>query len=172
MNQWDDSHFSIPELSIADPSPSANTSGEEETVSSIPVPVRYSSSSVISVTPLDQAAPSIFEATSDENSEVPLQSESVPELEINLVPSVPEVSSTSVTEPSLAEPQPPANRWTRSHLINQVIGKTRRQLGNICLFVNFVSLIYFGSLLCKRNSLNSKETKCGSLFPYLATRLL
>ena len=57
-----------------------------------------------------------------------------------------EVSSTSVTEPPVAEPQPPANRWSKSHPIYQVIGdpytsiQTRRQLGNICLFVNFVSL--------------------------------
>ena len=77
---------------------------------------------MISATPLNQVAPSISETTSDENSEVPLQSESVPELEINPVPSVPEVSSTSVTEPSLPEPQQPANRWTRSHPIYQVIG--------------------------------------------------
>ena len=109
------------------------------------VPDRDSSSSVIYATPLNQVAPSTSEATNDDNSDVPLQSESVPELEINHVPSVTEVSSTSVIEPSLAEPQPPANRWTRRFPIYQVIRKytviqTRRQLGNICLFVNFVSL--------------------------------
>ena len=99
-----------------------STFGKEETVSAIPVPDKDSRSSVIHVTPLNQAAPSISEATSDENSDVPLPSESVPELEINPVPFVTEVSSTSVIEPSLAEPQPPANRWTRSHPIYQVIG--------------------------------------------------
>ena len=122
MNKSVDSHFSIPEPTIVDPSPSTSTFGEEETISVILVPDKDSSSSVISITPLNQTAPSISEATSDENSEVPLQSESVPELEINLVLSIPEVSSALVTDPSLAEPQPPANRWTRSHPIYQVIG--------------------------------------------------
>ena len=73
-----------------------------------------------------------------------LQSESAPLLEHNSDPSVPEVSSTSVIEPSEAEPQLPALRWTKSHHIDQILGnphsgiKTRHQTGNICLFVNFL----------------------------------
>ena len=122
MNQWADSHFTIPEPSIADPFPSVSNLGEEETISGIPITDKDSISSVISATLLNQAEPSISETTSDKNSEVPLQFEYVPELEINLVPSVTEVSSTSVIEPSLDEPQPHANRWTRSHPIHQVIG--------------------------------------------------
>ena len=122
LSQYFLKDLSIPEPTITDPSPSASTFEEEETVSTTPVPNKDSSSSVIHVTPLNQAAPSISEATSNENSEVPLQSEFVPELEINPVSSVTEVSSTSVFEPSLAEPQPPANRWTISHPIYQVIG--------------------------------------------------
>ncbi|KAJ9547543.1 hypothetical protein OSB04_020086 [Centaurea solstitialis] len=41
--------------------------------------------------------------------------------------------------------QPPALRWTKDHPIDQVLGnpssgvKTRRQSGNICLYVNFIS---------------------------------
>ena len=51
-----------------------------------------------------------------------------------------------MTEPSEAEPQLPALRWTRIHPIDQVLGnpfsgiKTRHQSGNICIFVNFLSL--------------------------------
>ncbi|KAJ9552303.1 LOW QUALITY PROTEIN: hypothetical protein OSB04_016348 [Centaurea solstitialis] len=41
--------------------------------------------------------------------------------------------------------QPPALRWTKDHPIDQVLGnpssgvKTRRQAGNVCLYVNFIS---------------------------------
>ncbi|KAJ9545288.1 hypothetical protein OSB04_024995 [Centaurea solstitialis] len=41
--------------------------------------------------------------------------------------------------------QPPALRWTKDHPIDQVLGnpssgiKTRRQSGNVCLYVNFIS---------------------------------
>ena len=75
-----------------------------------------------------------------------MQSESAPLLEHNPDPSVPEVSSTSVIDPSEAEPQLAALNWTRSHPIDQILGnphsgiKTRHQTGNICLFVNFLSL--------------------------------
>ena len=94
LNQWADSYFSIPEPPIADPSPSAETQGEEETVSAMPTPDSDPSSSTISVTPLNQAAPSSTETSSSVNIDAALQSESVPETEINLVPSVTEVSST------------------------------------------------------------------------------
>ena len=49
-------------------------------------------------------------------------------------------------EPSEAERQLPALRWTRSHPIDKILGnphsgiKTRHQTGNIYLFVNFLSL--------------------------------
>ena len=58
LNQWPDSYFSIPEPSNADPSPSAETQGEEETVSTMPNPDSDPSSTTIFVTPLNQAAPS------------------------------------------------------------------------------------------------------------------
>ncbi|KAJ9557457.1 hypothetical protein OSB04_012071 [Centaurea solstitialis] len=70
-------------------------------------------------------------------------------------------SQTTVSEPSptnlLPDPssneastsgqvyQPPALRWTKDHPIDQVLGnpssgvKTRRQAGNVCLYVNFIS---------------------------------
>ena len=51
-----------------------------------------------------------------------------------------------MSEPLQGEPQLPALRWTSSPPIHQIIGdphsgiQTRRQSGNICLFVNFLSL--------------------------------
>ncbi|KAJ9542162.1 hypothetical protein OSB04_028668 [Centaurea solstitialis] len=61
-----------------------------------------------------------------------------------------------VPEPPIADPspqdlpdgqvyQPPALRWTKDHPIDKVLGnpssgiKTRRQSGNVCLYVNFIS---------------------------------
>ena len=111
----------------------------------MPTPDSDPSSSTISVTPLNQAAPST-ETSSSVIIDAALQSESIPEVEINLVPSVTEVSSTSASEPPQGEPQLPALRWTKSHPIDQILGnphsgiQTRRQSGNIYLFVNFLSL--------------------------------
>ena len=88
---------------------------------------------MIYVTPLNQAAPSSTETSSSVNIDASLQSEFVPEIEMNLVPSVIEVSSTSVSEPPHGEPQLPALRWTKSHPIDQILGnphsgiQTRRQ---------------------------------------------
>ena len=97
---------------------------------------------------LSQVAPTTSEAecstsSGDLNN---LQYESSPQLELISDPSALEVTSTSVSEPSIAEPQLPALRWTRSHPIDQVLRnphsgiKTRHQSDNIYLFVNFVSL--------------------------------
>ena len=103
---------------------------------------------MIATEPLSQVAPTTSKAKCSTSSEDlnSSQSESAPLLELNPDPSIPKVSSTSVTEPSEVEPQLPALRWTRSHPIDQVLGnpfsgiKTRHQSGNICLFVNFLSL--------------------------------
>ena len=103
---------------------------------------------MIAVEPLSQVAPTTSEAEYSTSSEDlnNLQSESAPLLEHNSDSSVPEVSSTSVIEPFEAEPQLRALRWTKSHPIDQILGnphsgiKTRHQTGNICLFVNFLSL--------------------------------
>ncbi|KAJ9545458.1 hypothetical protein OSB04_025165 [Centaurea solstitialis] len=59
----------------------------------------------------------------------------------NLLPD-PSVNEAS---PSGQVYQPPALRWTKDHPIDQVLGnpssgiKTRRQSGNVCLYVNFIS---------------------------------
>ena len=103
---------------------------------------------MIAAEPLCQVAPTTSEvecSTSNEDLNSS-QSESAPLQELNPDLSVPEVYFTPVTEPSEAKPQLPALRWTRSHPIDQVLGnpfsgiKTRHQSGNICLFVNFLSL--------------------------------
>ena len=75
--------------------------------------------SVITAEPISQVAPTTSEAECLTNSEdlSNIQSEYAPQLRINPDPSVPEVSSTSVTEPSEAEPQLHALKWTRSHPI-------------------------------------------------------
>ena len=74
---------------------------------------------MIAAEPLSQFAPTTSEAECSTSSEDlnNIQSKYNPQLEINLDPSVPEVSSTSVTEPSEAEPQLHALKWTRSHPI-------------------------------------------------------
>ena len=104
---------------------------------------------MIAAEPLSQVAPTTSEAEcSTSSTDLNFsQSESAPQLDLIPDSSVPEVTSTSVTEHSSAEPQLPALRWTRSHPIDQVIRnllsgiKTRHQSGNICLFVNFLSLV-------------------------------
>ncbi|KAI3735152.1 hypothetical protein L6452_14640 [Arctium lappa] len=55
-------------------------------------------------------------------------------------------SSSFSTSPFLA-PLPPTLKWTKDHPIEQIIGdqqvsvQTRRCVGNICLYVNFLSII-------------------------------
>ncbi|KAI3701418.1 hypothetical protein L6452_26471 [Arctium lappa] len=57
---------------------------------------------------------------------------------------IPTDPSPSNTFPA---PLPPAIKWTKDHPINQIIGdqqagvQTRRGVGNICLYVNFLSII-------------------------------
>ena len=87
----------------------------------MPTPDSDPNSSTISVTPLNQAASSSTETSSSVNIDAALQSESALETEINLVPSVAEVSYTSVSEPPQGEPQLPALRWTKSHPIDQIL---------------------------------------------------
>ena len=145
LNQWANSYFEVPNSPIADPTPSASISDgfEEQTVFPQDHPP-----SVITVEPISQVAPTTSEAEYSTSSEdiSNIQSESAPQLELNSDPLVPELHSTSATDPSEDEPQLPALRWTRSHPIDQILGnphsgiKTRHQTGNICLFVNFLSL--------------------------------
>ncbi|KAJ9566266.1 hypothetical protein OSB04_002232 [Centaurea solstitialis] len=120
MNRWADSFFEVPNIPIVDPTPQIPPDGFQE--SSIPPQIPIPA--VIDATPITQSefAPSNL-LTDPSNTE----------------------ASTSGQEYS--EHQPPALRWTKSHPIDQVLGnpnssvKTRRQYGNICLYVNFISKI-------------------------------
>ncbi|KAI3718362.1 hypothetical protein L6452_19229 [Arctium lappa] len=57
------------------------------------------------------------------------------------------IPSNSPLQISYPPPLPPALKWTKDHLIDQIISdqqagvQTRRGIGNICLYVNFLSLI-------------------------------
>ncbi|KAI3727550.1 hypothetical protein L6452_16166 [Arctium lappa] len=63
---------------------------------------------------------------------------------IHPIPTDPSPSFFPNTVPA---PLPPALKWTKDHPINQIIGdqlagvQTRRGIGNICLYVNFLSVI-------------------------------
>ncbi|KAJ9544133.1 hypothetical protein OSB04_023840 [Centaurea solstitialis] len=136
INQWADSFFQVPEPPIADPSPQDLPDGFEE--DPIP-PTDITTPPLINATPISQITPP--------EPDLPTNSE--------------EFSQTTVSEPSptnlLPDPssneastsgqvyQPPALRWTKDHPIDQVLGnpssgvKTRRQAGNVCLYVNFIS---------------------------------
>ncbi|KAI3669613.1 hypothetical protein L6452_40903 [Arctium lappa] len=58
-----------------------------------------------------------------------------------------EPSSSSYSPKSLPAPLPPATKWIKDHPIEQIIGdpqagvQTRRGIGNICLYVNFLSVM-------------------------------
>ena len=68
-----------------------------------------------------------------------------------LLADIPEVAEASSSAPPEVQIEPtsyaPAQRWTVNHPIEQILGdpnagvQTRRSAGNICLFVNFISLI-------------------------------
>ncbi|KAJ9565079.1 hypothetical protein OSB04_001045 [Centaurea solstitialis] len=112
INQWADSFFQVPDIPIADPSPQDLPDGFEENPtppSQIPIPP------LINATPITQVTPEPDQPTNSED-----------------------FSQTTVY-------QPPALRWTKDHPIDQVLGnpssgvKTRRQSGNVYLYVNFIS---------------------------------
>ena len=78
---------------------------------------------VINAKPLFQVAPTSESVCSTSSEDLnKIQSESAPQLELIFDPSVLEVTSISVTEPSPSELQLPTLRWTRSHPIYQILG--------------------------------------------------
>ncbi|KAJ9565972.1 hypothetical protein OSB04_001938 [Centaurea solstitialis] len=137
INQWADSFFQVPDIPIADPTSQDLPDGFEETP--LP-PSQITIPPVINATPITQVTPERDQPTSSEDFSQTTVSEPTPTT-TNLLP-----------DPSLNEAstlgqvyQPPALRWTKDHPIDQVLGnpssgvKTRRQYGNICLYVNFIS---------------------------------
>ncbi|KAJ9564691.1 hypothetical protein OSB04_000657 [Centaurea solstitialis] len=137
INQWADSFFQVPEPPIADPSPQDLPDGFEEDPP-IP-PTKTSSPPLINATPITQITPSEpDQPTNSEDFSQTTVSEPTP---TNLLPD-PSVNEASTSGQVY---QPPALRWTKDHPIDQVLGnpssgiKTRRQSGNVCLYVNFIS---------------------------------
>ncbi|KAJ9542546.1 hypothetical protein OSB04_029052 [Centaurea solstitialis] len=137
INQWADSFFQVPEPPIADPSPQNLPDGFEEDPP-IP-PTETSSPPLINATPITQITPSEpDQPTNSEDFSQTTVSEPTP---TNLLPD-PSVNEASTSGQVY---QPPALRWTKDHPIDQVLGnpssgiKTRRQSGNVCLYVNFIS---------------------------------
>ncbi|KAJ9544392.1 LOW QUALITY PROTEIN: hypothetical protein OSB04_024099 [Centaurea solstitialis] len=99
---------------------------------------------IYSAVPINQVAPTTFQedtpSTSGSSEVAPILVD-LPQLDV-----IPEESSSTIaTEPLQAVPQPPAQRWTRDHTIDQVLGdpstgvKTRHQASNHCLYVCFLS---------------------------------
>ncbi|KAJ9546530.1 hypothetical protein OSB04_019073 [Centaurea solstitialis] len=90
--------------------------------------------------PITQVTPEPDQPTSSEDFSQTTVSEPAPTT-TNLLPD-PSLNETSTSGQVY---QPPAIRWTKDHPIDQVLGnpssgvKTRRQSGNICLYVNFIS---------------------------------
>ncbi|KAJ9542306.1 hypothetical protein OSB04_028812 [Centaurea solstitialis] len=137
INQWADSFFQVPEPPIADPSPQDLPDGFEEDPP-IP-PTEITTPPLINATPITQITPSEpDQPTNSEDSSQTTVSEPTP---TNLLPD-PSVNEASTSGQVY---QPPALRWTKDHPIDQVLGnpsfgiKTRRQSGNVCLYVNFIS---------------------------------
>ncbi|KAJ9557089.1 hypothetical protein OSB04_011703 [Centaurea solstitialis] len=137
INQWADSFFQIPDIPIADPSPQDLPDGFEETP--IP-PSQISLPPIINATPITQVPPEPDQPTSSEDFSQTTVSETAP-APTNLLPN-PSINEASTSGQAY---QPPALRWTKDHPIDQVLEnpssgvKTRRQSGNVCLYVNFIS---------------------------------
>ncbi|KAJ9535657.1 hypothetical protein OSB04_un001191 [Centaurea solstitialis] len=137
INQWADSFFQIPEPPIVDPTPQNLPDGFEEDPPIPPTDIHIPP--LINATPITQITPSEPDQPSNsEDFSQPTVSEPTP---TNLLPD-PSVNEASTSGQVY---QPPALRWTKDHPIDQVHGnpssgiKTRRQSGNICLYVNFIS---------------------------------
>ncbi|KAJ9536639.1 hypothetical protein OSB04_un000188 [Centaurea solstitialis] len=136
INQWADSFFQVPEPPIADPSPQDLPDGFEE--NPIP-PSEITTPPLINATPITQITPP--EPDQPTNSEDFSQSTVSEPSPTNLLPD----PSSNEASTSGQVYQPPALRWTKDHPIDQVLGnpssgvKTRRQAGNVCLYVNFIS---------------------------------
>ncbi|KAJ9556718.1 hypothetical protein OSB04_011332 [Centaurea solstitialis] len=137
INQWADSFFQVPEPPIADPSPQDLPDGFEEDPP-IP-PTEITTPPLINATPITQITPS--ESDQPTNSEDFSQTTVSEPTPTNLLPD----PSANEASTSGQVYQPPALRWTKDHPIDQVLGnpssgiKTRRQSGNVCLYVNFIS---------------------------------
>ncbi|KAJ9542401.1 hypothetical protein OSB04_028907 [Centaurea solstitialis] len=136
INQWADSFFQVPEPPIADPSPQDLPDGFEE--NPIP-PSDITTPPLINATPISQITPpEPDQPTNSEDFSQTTVSEPSP---TNLLPD----PSSNEASTSGQVYQPPALRWTKDHPIDQVLGnpssgvKTRRQAGNVCLYVNFIS---------------------------------
>ncbi|KAJ9547779.1 hypothetical protein OSB04_020322 [Centaurea solstitialis] len=136
INQWADSFFQVPEPPIADPSPQDLPDGFED--NPIP-PTDITTPPLINATPISQITPpEPDQPTNSEDFSQTTVSEPSP---TNLLPD----PSSNEASTSGQVYQPPALRWTKDHPIDQVLGnpssgvKTRRQAGNVCLYVNFIS---------------------------------
>ncbi|KAJ9560830.1 hypothetical protein OSB04_005990 [Centaurea solstitialis] len=137
INQWADSFFQVPDIPIADPSPQDLPDGFEENPPT--PPTQISIPPIINATPITQVTPpEPDQPTNSEDFSQTTVSEPAP---TNLLPD-PSVNEASTSGQVY---QPPALRWTKDHPIDQVLRnpssgvKTRRQSGNICLYVNFIS---------------------------------
>ncbi|KAJ9539154.1 hypothetical protein OSB04_031887 [Centaurea solstitialis] len=136
INQWADSFFQVPDIPIADPSPEDLPDGFEENPP--PPPSQISIPPIINATPITQVTPEPDKPTNSEDFSQTTVSEPAP---TNFLPD-PSVNEASTSGQVY---QPPALRWTKDHPIDQVLGnpssgvKTRRQSGNVCLYVNFIS---------------------------------
>ncbi|KAJ9542631.1 hypothetical protein OSB04_029137 [Centaurea solstitialis] len=135
-NQWADSFFQVPETPIIDPTPQDLPDGFEE--NPLP-PTEIHTPPLINATPITQITPTEpDQPTNSEDFSQTTVSEPAP---TNLLPD-PSVNEASTSGQVY---QPPALRWTKDHPVDQVLGnpssgiKTRRQSGNICLYVNFIS---------------------------------
>ncbi|KAJ9557399.1 hypothetical protein OSB04_012013 [Centaurea solstitialis] len=137
INQWADSFFQVPEPPIVDPTPQNLPDGFEEDPPIPPTDIHIPP--LINATPITQITPSEpDQPTNSEDFSQTTVSEPTP---TNLLPD-PSVNEASTSGQVY---QPPALRWTKDHPIDQVLGnpssgiKTRRQSGNVCLYVNFIS---------------------------------
>ncbi|KAJ9557430.1 hypothetical protein OSB04_012044 [Centaurea solstitialis] len=137
INQWADSFFQVPNIPIADPTPQDLPDAFEETP--LP-PSQISIPPIINATPITQVTPEPDQPTSSEDFFQTTVSEPAPTT-TNLLPN-PSINEASTSGQVY---QPPALRWTKDHPIDQVLRnpssgvKTRRQSGNVCLYVNFIS---------------------------------
>ena len=161
LDDWMMSHYGEPETFFGNP-PVTNQE-EEETPSLFPTMTTSTPSpSGIDVTPLNQVPPaaSSVEHSVNQNADTPAgtspdqnPSTSIPATNSPSVSPIAEASTTAIPfSEAVAEsnidpaPEPPAQRWTKNHQISQIIGdpnagvRTRRGTGNICLYVNFLSL--------------------------------
>ncbi|KAJ9554351.1 hypothetical protein OSB04_018396 [Centaurea solstitialis] len=136
INQWADSFFQVPETPNIDPTPQDLPDGFEE--NPLP-PTEIPTPPLINATPITQITPTEpDQSTNSKDFSQTTDSELAP---TNLLPD-PSVNEASTSGQVY---QPPAIRWTKDHPIDQVLGnpssgiKTRRQSGNVCLYVNFIS---------------------------------